>query len=89
MESEFVVENENVTEEVMIQYEAIRQLGPCNMFDFSGVISNCHRLGFRDLENLSLDDYKYILNNFSKLMKYYEIAQTKETVKMALAIFAN
>lgn len=66
---------QKITKEIMEQYEQIRSLGPCNMFDLKCVQRIASKLGFHDLANLTKTEYIYILSNFSRLMKKYEISQ--------------
>lgn len=89
MDAEFIVENEYITEDVMIQYEAFRQLGYCNMFDYGCVTGNAEMLGFSELAELSREDYKYLIGNFSALMKYYNVKQTRETVQIAMDAYGH
>jgi hypothetical protein len=67
-----------ITKETMEQYEAIRQSGVINMFNYSGVISIAKRIKAKSLSSLSLDDYKELLMNFGKLMKQFDIKQDKK-----------
>ena len=67
--------NKNITKEVMEQYEGIRSMGPCNMFDFQCVQKYSWDMGFDDLASLSSEDYTYILSNFGTLMDKFEIKQ--------------
>lgn len=67
--------NKNITEKVMKQYEAIRKLGACNMFDFNCVQRYADKLEMYDLASIDRNDYGYILQNFSKLMTKFNIQQ--------------
>lgn len=64
-----------ITEAVMNQYEIIRRTGPCNVFDYYCVINTANDLELYELGSLEKDEYTYILNNFSMLMKKYGIEQ--------------
>ena len=64
-----------MTKEIMEQYEAVRQSGACNMFNYSCVIQIADRLKFYKLASLSMDEYKDILMNFEKYMKQFDIKQ--------------
>ena len=64
---------DRISKEVMEQYEEVRSLGPCNMFDFGCVQQAADELEFYELANLDRKDYVYILSNFGKLMKHYNI----------------
>jgi hypothetical protein len=64
-----------LTKEVMQQYEFIRSTGLTNMFDYYNVMAIAKKLGCKELGNLTLENYKSLLMNFSKLMKEYDINQ--------------
>lgn len=64
-----------ITYDVMAQYEEIRRLGPCNMFDYNGVMEAAEMMDFYNLADLTKDEYVLILQNFNSLMKYYGIEQ--------------
>ncbi len=66
---------DKITKEVMEQYEQIRSLGPCNMFDSACVQRFANEMEFYDLACLTTDEYVYILSNFSELMKKHNIIQ--------------
>lgn len=85
MAEDFELKNDNITKEVMLQYEAIRQLGFCNMLDYYCVVNRASELDYCDLADLERDDYVYILSNFSNLMKFYGVAQGKDAVALANA----
>lgn len=82
---DFTLENEAITEQVMAQYEALRQLGPCNMLDWGCVTNNGLKLGFEELADLGIDDYKYIIGNFGALMDYYGIDQSMAPYDILMA----
>ena len=65
----------NITVEVVEQYEAIRQSAFCNMFDIKCVQKTASKVEMYELASLSLEEYKYLLNNFSKLMKKFGFSQ--------------
>lgn len=65
-----------MTEEIMEQYETVRQSSACNMFDYYCVIQIANKLDMDDLANVSRDEYKDILKNFNKYMKKFKIDQT-------------
>ena len=71
---------ETTTKEVMEQYEAIRQMGPCNMFDYGCVINSADRMDFFKLASLTRKEYGDLLMNFSELMKKYNIKEGDEAV---------
>ena len=64
-----------ISKETIKQYEALRQSRVTNMFDYYNVIYHAKRINFKELTNLSLDNYQILLLNFSKLMKHYNIKQ--------------
>lgn len=66
---------EKITREVMEQYEKVRKIGPCNMFDYHCVIKAATELEFYDLAELGKDEYISILTNFDELMKKFGIEQ--------------
>ena len=70
--------NETITKEVMEQYEAIRQMGPCNMFDYGCVGVVAARMDFFKLASLTRKEYRDLLMNFSELMKKYNIKQEED-----------
>lgn len=63
------------TEEVMEEYEKVRQSGLTNMYDYYGVVRYADMLDCCELTFITRDEYKYILSNFGKLMKFYDIQQ--------------
>ena len=70
--------NETITKEVMEQYEAIREAGPCNMFNYSCVIHIADQMEFFQLASLDIKQYGQLLMNFSELMKKYNIKQEED-----------
>lgn len=46
-----------------------------NMFNYSNVIEIAKKNKLKELASLSMDDYKELLMNFSKLMKKFDIKQ--------------
>ena len=66
-----------IPKEVMEQYEQIRKMGPCNMLDFYCVQRTANELEFYSLASLTKKEYTFILSNFGKLMKKYEIPQNQ------------
>ena len=64
-----------MTKEIMEQYEAVRQSGACNMFNYNCVTNVAETLGFDALAEVSFDKYKDILMNFEKYMKQFDIKQ--------------
>ncbi len=66
-----------MTKTIMEQYEAVRQSGDCNMFDYNCVITIADRLNFYALACLTRDEYKDILMNFGKYMKKFGVLQDK------------
>lgn len=66
-----------ISKKIMEQYEKIRQSGATNMYDYYRVINIADILSFYELASLSLENYKILLLNFQKLMKYYDIKQPK------------
>jgi hypothetical protein len=69
---------DKITKEVMEQYEAIRRSGVTNMFDYFTVIEIALKARLSQLGHLSRDEYIYILQNFGRLMKKYDIKQNKK-----------
>lgn len=67
---------EKITKEMMEQYERIRSLGPCNVFDYHCVVRAATELEFYDLAELGKDEYITILTNFDELMKKFGIKLT-------------
>lgn len=67
-----------ISKKIMEQYEVIRQSGLTNMFDYYNVILIATKMKYYALGNLTRDEYKEILMNFNKLMKKYNIKQSKE-----------
>lgn len=67
-----------MTKEIMEQYEAIRQSGACNMFDYNCVIRIANIFEFYELALLTKEEYKDILMNFGKYMKEFNISQEKK-----------
>ena len=65
---------ERMTKKVMVQYEFVRSSG-ANMFDYYGVVDVASRMELEDLGELTLDEYRYLLMNFNRLMKKYDIKQ--------------
>lgn len=64
-----------ITKEVMIQYETIRRSGMTNMFNYFNVIQIAKKNKLKELASFSMDDYKELLMNFSKLMEKFGIKQ--------------
>lgn len=62
-----------ITKEVMEQYEKIRQLGPCNMFDMGCVQRIADEMDFHELGCLTNKEYVHILSNYGELMEKYGI----------------
>ncbi len=65
------------SKEVIEQYEKVRESGICNMFDRGCVIRVSGKLGFVDLKDVGNNQKEYgeLLQNYSKLMKKYNISQ--------------
>lgn len=70
-----MIDGKAITEDVMNQYEIIRKMGACNMFDYYCVTNTANDLEMYEMASLEIDEYTYILQNFSKLMKKYNIEQ--------------
>ena len=68
-----------ISKKIIEQYEAIRRFGVCNMFDFYSVHNISKQLKFYDLAKLNYDQYCILLQNFGKLMKYYNVQQITNT----------
>ena len=66
-----------ISKEMMEQYEKIRQTGATDMYSYYGVVDIARILEFKELAKISLKDYKILLLNFQRLMKYYDIKQPK------------
>lgn len=66
---------EIISKEAMEQYETVRQSGVTNMFDYYNVMRVATECELYALGSLSLEDYKVLILNFSKLMKHYDIKQ--------------
>ena len=64
-----------ITREVMEQYEALRKLGPCNMFDVNCVTNYAKLMYFDALAKIYIEHCTIIWQNFAKLMKHYGIEQ--------------
>lgn len=69
---------QRISRETMEEYEAVRASGLTNMFDYFNVIEICRKLEFKNLGGISLNGYKELLGNFSRLMKYYDIKQDRK-----------
>ena len=69
---------ETITKEMMEQYEVIREMGPCNMFDYGCVADVAARMDFFELASLTRKEYRQLLMNFSELMKKYNIKQGED-----------
>jgi hypothetical protein len=67
--------DERISKQTMEEYETIRRSGVSNMFDIVGVQNAARRVGLKALAKLGRDDYIYLLQNFSKLMKGYGVKQ--------------
>lgn len=67
-----------ISKKMMEQYEKIRQTGFVDMYDYNGVVHTARTLGFEELAEISLEDYKTLLLNFQKLMKHYDIKQPEK-----------
>jgi len=65
--------NENITKEVMEEYELLRQMGLCNMFAFPCVKEYAKKTGLDYLAEIDKKDYLFILKNYSGLMEQFEI----------------
>ena len=66
-----------ISKEMMEQYEKIRQTNVVDMFNYPGVVRYASAADFKELAGISLEDYKILLLNFQKLMKYYDIKQPR------------
>ena len=64
-----------ISKKMMEQYERIRQTGATDMYNYYGVVDVARILKYKELGSLSLENYKILLLNFQKLMKYYDIKQ--------------
>ncbi len=69
--------NENITETVMVQYEKIRKSSVVNMLDISGVEHHADIFGFFELADVagSRSDYMDLIGNFAHYMQKYEVSQ--------------
>ncbi len=68
--------NGTITTKIMEQYETIRRIGKCNMYDLNCVRYYADRLDLYDLASIEKDDYVYILQNFPELMAKFNIQQS-------------
>lgn len=66
-----------ISKKMIEQYERIRQTGATDMYNYYGVIHTAKILKFKELAGISLENYKILLLNFQRLMKYYDIRQPK------------
>jgi len=64
-----------MTKEIMEQYEAIRQSGACNMFDYCCVQRIADKCEMYALASLTRKEYGKVLMNFGKYMKKFGIKQ--------------
>lgn len=64
-----------ITEETMKEYEFIRSSGASNMFDYYEVIRIAGIVKASALAALSSEDYMYLLMNFGRLMKKFDVKQ--------------
>lgn len=70
-----MIDGKTITKEVIEQYEIIRKIGVCNMFDYYCITNTANDLEMYELGSLEREEYKYILKNFDKLMKKHNIEQ--------------
>lgn len=70
-----MIDEKVITKAVMNQYEIIRSIDACNMFDYYCVINTANDLEMYKLASLEREEYEYILQNFGRLMKKYNIEQ--------------
>ena len=68
---------EVITREVMTEYEELRRLGTCNMFDTACVVGNAEWLGFDALAAVYENYYSLIWRSFDRLMKHYDISENR------------
>ena len=66
---------EIISKAAVEQYELVRQSGLVNMLDYHGVTYIAEIIGANDLAQISYEDYKILLTNFSTLIAHYGIAQ--------------
>jgi hypothetical protein len=64
-----------ITKEIMEDYEIVRETGITNMFDYYRVMWAANKMNMGAFSKLTLEDYKVLLMNFNKLMKFYDIKQ--------------
>ncbi len=69
---------DEITKQVMEEYELIRQGGYTNMFDYYTVIEVARLLNYSALAALSREDYLVVIANFRYLMDKHNIKQHKE-----------
>jgi len=70
-----MIDKKIITKEIMNQYEIIRRTGACNMYDYGCVVGVADQFEMYELGSLERKEYVYILQNFSRLMKKYNIKQ--------------
>ena len=64
-----------ITREVMMEYDTVRQLGPCNMCDVNCVANYAGLMDFDALAEVYIEHAPLIWQSFCKLMKHYGIEQ--------------
>lgn len=67
-----------ISSEMMEQYEKIRQTNVVNMFNYHEVVRYASAADFKELAEISFEDYKTLLLNFQQLMKHYDIKQPRK-----------
>ena len=71
---------DKMTKETMEEYEIIRSSGVTNMFDYFAVITYAKKFNLKSLKKLTINEYKYLLQNFQSLMKKFDIKQKRRTL---------
>jgi hypothetical protein len=61
--------------EALEQYEAIRKSGEINVMDYDAVMEIAEQNEFWELFQLNRADYAYLLQNYTRLMALYKVAQ--------------
>jgi len=69
---------DSITKNAVEQYEKIRGLGPCNMFDYNCVMNYAGMMGLIELSDLNKDDYIFIISNYSDLLDLFNISRNED-----------
>jgi len=65
--------DEQVSDRIMQQYEHVRKTGRTNMLDFASVLNIAILEGCSDLAEISHEEYRYLIINYTRLATMYGI----------------